>query len=189
MGTFVRLLALLTIALILTSGSAAAAGDVPPVLHGALPERLIVPRIDIDAPIVSLGIDADGAMESPSGPDPVGWYTFSPTPGNPGNAVFSGHRDWRTGVTGVFWSLNSLEIGDRIAVTLADGTELSYAVQVSVLLAPDEIPIGEIVGQTAEEGITLITCEGSFDRATREYDKRRIIWATRIQPTAADSPF
>jgi LPXTG-site transpeptidase (sortase) family protein len=156
------------------------AGDVPPVEHGTLPERLVVPSIGVDASVQVLGLDAEGGMASPEGPEPVGWYTFSPTPGNPGNTVFSGHRDWRTGVTGVFWRLSELVPGDRLWVVLADGTEVGYDVVLSVLVGPDDMTVEEIVGQTPEEIITLITCEGVFDPSTKEYDRRRVVWANRV---------
>lgn len=159
---------------------AAGSGDLPPVTHSALPERLLIPSIGVDAPVVVLGLDPDGAMESPEGPDPVGWYTFSPTPGNPGNTVFSGHRDWRTGVTAVFWRLSELLPGDRLSITLADGARVDYEVVLSILVGPDDMSVGDVVGQTREEIITLITCEGSFDRATRQYDLRRVVWANKV---------
>src|SRR5262245_37391108 len=79
--------------------------DQPPaVVQTVKPVRMVMPRLAVDAPVVTLGVKVDGSMDSPDGPDPVAWYDFSPTPGNPGNAVFAGHRDWHTGVTGVFWS-------------------------------------------------------------------------------------
>src|SRR5688572_7963661 len=87
---------LVAVALLAASiGTAQAAGNVPPVVHGAMPERLVVPSIGVDAPVIAVGLDEEGRMLSPEGPDPVGWYTFSPTPGQPGNTVISGHRDWR----------------------------------------------------------------------------------------------
>ena len=161
-------------------GVTQAAGNVPPVVHGAMPERLVVPSIGVNAPVITVGLDEEGRMLSPEGPDPVGWYTFSPTPGQPGNTVISGHRDWRTGVTGVFWRLGELGPGDRLSVVLADGNEVTYEVVVSVLLGPDDMSIDEIVGQTEEEIITLITCEGVFDPVTHDYDRRRVIWANRV---------
>jgi sortase A len=166
--------------LLLSVGSIHAAGDVPPVVHGAMPERLVVPSIGVDAPVVVLGLDEEGGMLSPDGPDPVGWYPFSPTPGQPGNTVLSGHRDWRTGVTGVFWRLGELVPGDRLSVVLADGNEVAYEVVLSVLVGPDDMTIEEIVGQTPEEIITLITCEGVFDPEAGEYDRRRVVWANRV---------
>ncbi|HEV8635647.1 MAG TPA: class F sortase [Chloroflexota bacterium] len=173
-------LALALAVLLMSVPSGLASGDVPPVVQTVMPKRLVVPSIGVDAPVVVLGLDEDGAMQSPRGPAPVGWYDFSPTPGNAGNTVFSGHRDWRTGVTGVFWRLGELVPGDRISVILADGSSVDYAVVLSVLMGPDDMPIGDVVGQTREEIITLITCEGFFNRRTREYDLRRVVWANRV---------
>lgn len=170
---------LLSLALLVLSVPAATAA-VPPVLHTVMPERLVVPSIGVDAPVVVVGLDEDGAMLAPDEPDVAGWYTFSPTPGNPGNTVLSGHRDWRTGATGVFWRLGELAQGDRISVVLADGSRIDYEVILSVLMRPDDMPIEEVVGQTSEEIITLITCAGAFDPSTRDYDKRRVVWAGRV---------
>jgi len=155
------------------------ADALPPVVHTLAPERLIVPSLGVDAPVVTLGIKENGDMESPDGSDPVGWYTFSPTPGNPGNTVFSGHRDWHTGRAGIFGRLGELRSGDNVSVVLTDGSRVTYVVALSVLIAPDEMPIGDIIGVTPVETLTLITCEGTFDATSRDYDKRRIVWASR----------
>lgn len=144
-----------------------------------MPIRLVIPSIGVDADVVELGITADGAMDSPDGPDPVAWYNFSPTPGNPGNAVLAGHRDWHTGVTGVFWRLGELQPGDAISVGLANGTAVDYVVKESVLIPPDGMAIEDIVGPTPDEELTIITCEGSFDSASHDYDRRRVVWAVR----------
>lgn len=175
-----RAIALAAVLLLASAASALAAGDVPPVVHGALPERLLAPSIGVDAPVNVVGLDADGGMVSPDGPEPVGWYTFSPTPGQPGNTVLSGHRDWRTGVTAVFWRLGELVPGDRLSVVLADGDVVGYEVVLSVLVGEGDMSIGEIVGQTSDEIMTLITCEGVFDPETKNYDRRRVVWANRI---------
>ena len=159
--------------------ASAAGNDRPPVLQTVAPARILVPSIDVDAPIIELGLKPNGEMDAPEGPSPVGWYNFSPTPGNPGNTVMSGHRDWRTGVTGVFWRLNEIRPGDRIAVQLADGNQVEYIAAVSALIGEDEMPISEVVGHTDVETITLISCEGVFNPATHGYDKRRVVWASR----------
>lgn len=151
----------------------------PSVAQADMPTRLLIPSIGVDAPVVTLGVRDDGTMDSPDGPDPVAWYTFSPTPGNPGNAVFAGHRDWHTGVVGVFWRLGDVSVGDSIAVVLADGRTIEYTVKESRQIVESEVPIDQIVGQTADEIITLITCEGSFDAESHDYDRRRIVWAAR----------
>src|SRR2546422_1825618 len=79
---FPRLAAVLALVGSLAGSTASAAGgDVPPVVQTVRPARLVVPSIGVDAPIVEVGLKPDGAMDSPHGPDPVGWYSFSPTPG------------------------------------------------------------------------------------------------------------
>src|SRR5262245_26939300 len=167
---FARLAAVLALAAALAAALAsapvgAAGGDLPAVRQTVRPARLLVPSIGVDAPIVELGLEPDGAMISPAGPDPVGWYSFSPTPGNAGNAVLAGHRDWYTGVVGVFWRLGELGQGSGLTIVLEDGTRLDYVVDLSALIGPGEVPIEDVVGQTRDEMITLITCEGSFDPA------------------------
>ena len=161
------------------SAAAAAGNERPPVLQTVAPTRLVVPAIGVDAPIFELGVLANGEMDAPNGPKPVGWYNFSPTPGNPGNTVMSGHKDWHTGVTAVFWRLNEIKPGDRISVQLVDGNFVEYVAAVSALIGANDMPINEVVGHTDVETITLITCEGVFNSATGEYDKRRVVWASR----------
>ena len=38
------------------------------------------------------------------------------------------------------------------------------------------------LGDTPQESVTLITCEGVFDRTAAEYDKRRVVRAVRVSP-------
>jgi hypothetical protein len=64
---------------------------------------------------IELGLAADGTMEVPFGPEPVGWFAHSPTPGEIGPAVLAGHLTWN-GVDGVFRHLRTLERGDEIVV-------------------------------------------------------------------------
>ncbi len=47
------------------------------------PARLRAPRVGIDAPLITLGVDADRVMEDPDRPDVVAWYDFSSRPVQP----------------------------------------------------------------------------------------------------------
>ena len=63
----------------------------------------------------------------------------------------------------------------------------SYAVEwvrhfVMADISPEDIQL--IVGKTAEERLTLITCGGEFDYTTGEYKERTIVRAVRL-PDAA----
>src|SRR5688500_5522994 len=56
--------------------------------------RLTVPKIQIDANVIVLGVETDGTMQAPAAPLDVAWYSFSTYPGYKGNAVFAGHLDF-----------------------------------------------------------------------------------------------
>jgi LPXTG-site transpeptidase (sortase) family protein len=143
-------------------------------------DRLVIPAAKIDAPFQVKGVNARNEMENPDRKDAVAWYDFSARPGFGSNAVFSGHIDWYTGERGVFWFLRNLNEGDEVFIRLTDGTTLIYRVAHTEVVNVSDVPVGEIVGPTETEAITLITCDGAFSRSTQDYDKRRIVRAHRI---------
>ena len=71
-------------------------------------------------------------------------------------------------------------IGDAIMVELADGSLKRFVVQWSDRFEGETPPILKIVGATPEPAITLITCEGFFDSASRNYSDRRIVRAVAV---------
>jgi LPXTG-site transpeptidase (sortase) family protein len=142
--------------------------------------RLVVPRVDIDAPVVIKGVDAAGVMQSPDNAYDTAWYDFSARPGFGGNAVFSGHVDYINVGKAVFWPLKDLVENDIIEVRLEDGTVYRYAVKSKIQYAAATAPVDEIVGPTANETITLITCSGTFNSSTRQYDQRLVVRAERV---------
>jgi LPXTG-site transpeptidase (sortase) family protein len=151
-----------------------------PESHGKPVERLTIPRIDIDADVVTLGIDQNWTMQAPKDPEEIGWYWFSAQPGDLGNAVFAGHLDFEGHGPAVFWRLNEVRKGDEIAVTLRSGTVVNYRVTNVTSYDADSMPMEKVVGPTNEKTITLITCSGTFSRATRDYDKRLVVRGERL---------
>lgn len=143
-------------------------------------ERLLIPAVSIDAPVVVKGLDRNNVMQSPDNAWDVAWYDFSGRPGAGGNAVFSGHVDYVKVGPAVFWRLKELQSGDRIDIRYADGATLSYSVTAVNTFDAATAPIDRIVAPTPTDSITLITCAGTFDRTTRQYDKRLIVKAERI---------
>ncbi|HEX5369847.1 MAG TPA: class F sortase [Dehalococcoidia bacterium] len=150
---------------------------VPVALHAI--SRLVVPRVGIDAPIVTLGVDSDGVMQSPATPTDVGWYNFSSVPGGGGNIVLSGHVDYVNYGPAVFWNLRDLKSDDVVQVVLDDGSVVSYHVTAVTTYDDQNAPVQQIIGATPTETITMITCSGTFDTQSREYDKRLVVRATR----------
>ena len=141
-------------------------------------ERFRIGRIDVDAPVIVMNIDANGYMEAPSGPEPVAWYDFTAKPGQGnGNAVLSGHLDYRGHGPAVFWDLEKLEPGDEIEIELADGTRLHYAVTGSETYAVTSIDMEEVLAETSDETVTLITCAGDF--VNGDYTHRLVVRGER----------
>jgi LPXTG-site transpeptidase (sortase) family protein len=147
------------------------------------PVRLVIPRIGVNAPFVTLGLvpgSKNNQMDSPKTKDDVGYYNFTPLPGHGGNTVVGGHVDWYTGQTGVFWELKKLAPGDEIRLQMQDGTVYRYQVTTSQVYDDAGAPVAQIVGPTSKESVTLLTCEGTFSHTTAEYDKERVVRAERI---------
>jgi len=47
-----------------------------------LPVRLKIPKINVDAPIISVGITSQGEMGVPKGPSDTAWFDLGPRPGD-----------------------------------------------------------------------------------------------------------
>jgi LPXTG-site transpeptidase (sortase) family protein len=150
-------------------------------------ERLVIPGIGVDAPIVELGLLPDRTMESPDGPVEVAWYTFSARPGQIGNVVMSGHLDYIDYGAAVFWRLNELRPGDELQLVLEDETLVKYVVESVNEYDEATAPVQDIVGPTSNEAITLITCSGSFDPSNLHYNRRLVVRGARVIESASSA--
>lgn len=142
--------------------------------------RLVIPAIEIDQPTVPGTVNpATNTMVSPDGPWGIAYYDYSARPGR-GNAVFAGHVDYIHVGAAVFWRLRDLRPGDAIVLRLADGLELRYEVTLNHVYDLDAGPWDELLGaDAAPDAVTLVTCDGQFNRATGEYSDRRVVRAVR----------
>jgi sortase A len=150
------------------------------LVEGVPPARIIIPAIGIDAPLSRKGIDDDGLMQIPNGPEDVAWYDFTASPGEGSNIVFSGHLDYRGYGPAVFYHLAELSEGDIVEVRTKDGSTYRYAVSASVSYDAFDAPVSDIVGPTSREVVTLITCGGTFDGAPLGYSHRLVVRAERL---------
>jgi hypothetical protein len=151
----------------------------PPVTAApiAAPAWLDIPSAHISATVVDLGLDAQGGMEAPPTPDVVGWYRMSARAGQPGNSVLSGHVDWGQN-TAVFWGLRDLQPDDAILLRGTDGAEHRYLVEWNKVFDKNDPDASTLVSGSSGNLLTLITCDGVYDRSIRDYSGRRIVRAT-----------
>ncbi|MFN8592227.1 MAG: class F sortase [Thermomicrobiales bacterium] len=149
---------------------------------GFVPVELQVDSIGLDAPIETGYID-NGVMRDPSGPWVVSWYAPLGKVGEGGNVVMAGHVDYWDVGPAIFQGVPSLQPGDILRIIGENGEVMEYAVEWSRLfdvaneLTPEVIQ-RDIVGDTGQETLTLITCGGDFNG--QEYLQRWVLRADKI---------
>lgn len=154
--------------------------EAAPQRPGAVPTRVRIPDIGVDASVVAVGLEPDGAMELP-GASEVGWY--EPTrvlPGaDTGSSVFAAHVDFG-GERGPFFDLRKLAEGADVLVTGADGTELRFRITERFQVDKDELPMEELFRTAGPPTLTLITCGGLFDQSVRHYEDNIVVRAVPV---------
>ena len=156
-------------------------GTTGPVLARSTPVSVTIPSIQVQSPLQSLGLNADGSIAVPQpGPhyDEAAWYKYSPTPGQLGPAVIEGHVDSAANGPSVFYKLGALEPGSEIDVTRSDGTVAVFLISGVRQYPKDAFPTNAVYGNTNFAALRLITCGGPFDAATGHYLNNTIVFAS-----------
>jgi LPXTG-site transpeptidase (sortase) family protein len=152
------LLALVAALLLVGAGSAQAAPALAPKPAPSDPVRIVIPAIDLDRPLLSVGLDKRRVPIVPK--HDIGWYNLSATPARGENVVLWGHvlRFKATPkIPAPFARLKELEIGARMTLYTADGKAHRYVVVEKVWAKPDQV---EYILPKGRELVTLVSCIG-----------------------------
>jgi LPXTG-site transpeptidase (sortase) family protein len=145
----------------------------------SLPQRLQIPVLGVDAPVVPVGLESDGTMQIP-GATESGWYWPGARPGaSEGSAVIAAHVDY-AGQRGVFFDLRQLEVGSEVSVVDDQGATLRYVVTERFQVDKDLLPIDELFRVNGSSTLTLITCGGAFDSGARSYNDNIVVRAVPV---------
>ncbi|RKT36664.1 LPXTG-site transpeptidase (sortase) family protein [Microbacterium sp. AG1240] len=158
-----------------------AAPEPPPtaaIVEALAPASVRIPAIELDEPLIDLGITAEGDMEVPEDFDEVGWFTGGGRPGGRGPTVIAAHVDSPTGPA-VFLRLEQLVPGDTVEVTDTAGSTFSYVVTEVADYPKSAFPTSRVFGAVADDQLRLITCGGVFDTAAASYVDNRVVYAER----------
>ncbi|MEU8678496.1 class F sortase [Streptomyces sp. NPDC048560] len=171
-----------------TTGDVAAVGrplgaPLPPAhkpLDGAAPERVEIPSIGVEAPVVRRGLDKGGAIDPPpyAKPQTVGWYGSGTEPGTEGAALFVGHVDTET-KPAVFYGLSAVRPGEKVRVTRSDGTVAVFTIDDVQVFTRERFDARKAYGPR-EDGraeLRLITCGGTYDRESHSYTANVVVSA------------
>ncbi|MEU2756669.1 class F sortase [Streptomyces albidoflavus] len=153
------------------------------------PTALRVPRVSLDARVLSVGIKDDDTVEVPSNAGQAGWYRYGPAPGaRTGSAVLIGHVDDRTGSLGAFAKLYNVRKGDAVTVARQEAPPVQYEVKAREVVDRDHLP-EEVFRRHGRPVLTLITCAPPYDPERGGYQRNLVVYAVPTQePDPAPGP-
>ncbi|BCJ75776.1 class F sortase [Catellatospora sp. IY07-71] len=157
------------------------AGSLPAAVTAIPPVRLRIPAMSLDARVDPVGIDAStGDFAVPPSVDRVGWYRYGPgLEATEGSIVIAGHVDSAAQGKGAFFGLRDLDARDTVQLADASGDVMDLRVVAVEQFRKTRIPLERYFARDGAVRLTLITCGGPFDRATRHYRDNIVVTAAR----------
>jgi len=145
-----------------------------------LPVRLTIPKIKVNTVVESVGLTPKGAVDVPKGPVNAAWFNLGAYPGDNGNAVMTGHFGyWKNGRRGVFNNLTKLKKGDKIYVKDKQGTTITFVVRDFKTYGQNDDAPEVFVSTDGQAHLNLITCFGTWNKVTKSYPKRLVVFADK----------
>jgi len=148
-------------------------------VKSGLPVRLEIPSIKVNATVLSVGLTSDGAMDSPVGPAPAGWYMLGPKPGEVGNAVIDGHSGWKGGIPAVFDDLYKVKIGDKVYVKDDKGATITFVVREVKIYNPNADATNVFISTDGKSHLNLITCTGFWNKILKSHSDRLVVFTDK----------
>jgi hypothetical protein len=146
-------------------------------------DRVRIPAIHVDAPVMPVGLDANGWVGAPPPDDPnlAGWFTGAVSPGEKGTAVIVGHVDNQKGPA-VFYGLGALRKGNRVEVLRKDGRTAVFEIYGIEVFEKNSFPGDRVYGSKGAPELRVITCGGAFSRQTG-YQGNVVVFARLVAVT------
>jgi sortase (surface protein transpeptidase) len=150
--------------------------------EAAVPLRLLIPVIGVNAAVEQVGIAASGDLDTPSlSPwTDTGWYVNGPRPGEQGSAVIDGHLNQPGNAPAVFWRLYQLRVGNEVIVLDSNGRVLRFLVIDVAYYTPQNAPYQLIFGNTGGRYLNLITCAGDWIPSLQQTTERLVVYTRLI---------
>lgn len=145
------------------------------------PRYLTIEKLGIyNSRVLSMGINAEGELDTPRNIFDVGWYSQSSKPGDGGVIVIDGHNGGPN-IEGVFKHINQLYSGDEIVIERGDGEKFVYTVvenkEVPLAEADEYMHVAFASPVPGSEALTLISCIGEWSQTQGTYLSRQFVRA------------
>jgi len=143
------------------------AGSAVPALPHSPPERIRIPAIRVNAPLMGLGLTPQGSLDVPPSEEKnlAGWYEAGTTPGERGTAIVAGHVD-NTDGPAVFYDLGALKKASTIEVARRDGSTAIFTVDAVEVYTAHDFPDDKVYGAAPRPELRVITCGGGYSKTT-----------------------
>lgn len=145
------------------------------------PRYIRIPAINVEARVMSVGVNSRGNINTPTNLNDTAWYDGSAKPGQEGQVFIDGHTSFSSGIAAAFNNLHKLNKGDKIDIEKGNGEIIKYRVVDQKTVGTNDVDMGEALNppKGVEKGLTLMTCTGTFNYRTQTADKRLIIYAVQ----------
>jgi hypothetical protein len=148
------------------------------------PNRIVIPKIKAEAPIVKVSTMPNGELEIPLNPKITGWWSPGAKPGaTKGTAIIAGHINY-AGVTGALSQIGTLNPGDLVYVY---GTQNAnhqakdtFKITGVRTYKKTSLPYKQIFDQNSIGRLAIVTCGGPFDAATGNYLDNIVAFAVPV---------
>ncbi|MFG2309312.1 class F sortase [Streptomyces sp. NPDC048566] len=164
-----------------THATAGAFARTPDPLPYSVVDRVRIPAIRVDAPVMPVGLDIDGWVAAPPPEDPnlAGWFTGAVSPGEKGTSVIVGHVDNMQGPA-VFYGLGALKKGNRVEVLRKDGKTAVFEIYGIEVFSKDDFPGDRVYNSKGTAELRVITCGGGFSKQ-HGYDGNVVVFAKMVE--------
>jgi len=142
--------------------------------------HLKIPSVGINTVLEDVGLTSDGDVDVPSEPANAAWFKLSPRPGQTGNSIIDGHFGWKDGIPAVFDRLNKVRLGDKIYVEDGAGVVTTFIVRQLKIYCRNEDASKVFYSYDGMAHLNLITCEGVWDKTTKSYSGRFVVFADLV---------
>lgn len=93
--------------------------------------------------------------------------------------MIAGHLDSKVGPD-KFYRLGQVRPGERIRVSLKDGTKLIFRITEMKQFSRGAFPTKRVYGDTKKPELRLITCAGDYDHAAGHYKDNLVVFADLV---------
>ena len=143
------------------------------------PMAIALPSVDVTALVVPVGVSHRN-LQVPDNATQVGWWVSSAVAGaRTGSVIIDGHVDTEHGGLGALYrmGIGDLRVGDRIMLTTMFDRQVSYLIYAQDLYPKAAGLPADVLSQSREPRLVLITCGGPFDFTSRNYEDNVVVYA------------